>query len=152
MARAVTNGGAAVAAGGARCRRTRGHSGCFIARGQGERVVPSPRRETPAPMRWYGSRTPADARGTGRARMARWLKGCGAGRVGASSRLGACAAWGRRGTSGRSGRGPEADMAGRSARARGSARVPLDVTFRLRLFRFTLVRLQLSQNFSTKVH
>jgi hypothetical protein len=84
--------------------------------------------------------------------MGRWLKGCGVGRARDSSRLSECAAWGRRDTSGRSGRGPEDEVVERGARARGSTRVPLDVAFRRRLFRFTLVRLHLSQNLSTKVH
>jgi hypothetical protein len=84
--------------------------------------------------------------------MGRLLTGYDVGRARASSRLDARVAWGRRGTLGRSWRGPEAEVAGRGARARGSARVPLDVAFRCRLFLFTLVRLHLSQNFATKVH
>jgi hypothetical protein len=95
----------------------------------------------PASMRWYGGRTPADARGTGGANGWR-LKGCGERGFRAASvraRLGEGA-----GASGRSGEARK--------RAHGSARVPLDVAFRCRLFRFTLVRLHLSQNFSTKVH
>jgi hypothetical protein len=84
--------------------------------------------------------------------MGRRLKGCGVGQARDSSRLGECAAWGRRDTLGRSGRGSEGEVVKRSVRARGSTRVPLDVAFRRRLFRFTLVRLHLSQNLSTKVH
>jgi hypothetical protein len=64
--------------------------------------------------------------------------------------LGMRAAWGRvhglgKARLGKERRGLEAEVAGRGAR--GSARAPHDVAFRLRLLRFTLVRQQLSPKF-----
>jgi hypothetical protein len=72
----------------------------------------------------------------GRARFARAARG--------TRHLGMRAAWGRvhglgKARLGKERRGPEAEVVGRGARARRSARAPRDVAFRLRLMRFTLV-------------